>query len=67
MSINKNKKSKKTYLTLEIPEHLPTDLLGDHQLLQVRSMLVPNPKERCDDVNLGPRLGGHVPRAKSEI
>ena len=66
-SQKERQKMTNTHLTLEIPENLPADLLSDHQLLQVRSVLVPNPKERCDDVNLATRLGGHVPRAKSEI
>ena len=60
-------RNQNTHLTLEVPENLPADLLSDHQLLQVRSVLVPNPKERCDNVNFRPRLGGHVLRAKSEV
>ena len=30
-------------------------------------MLVPNPKERGDDVNLRTRLGGHVTRTQVEV
>ena len=54
-------------MTLKIPKNLPSSLLGNHQLLQVRSVLVPNPKERCGDVELRPGMSRHGTLAQSEV
>ena len=50
-------------LALEIAKYRPPRLLRNHELLEIRGMLVTNPDQGRDHVDFGPGLGRNVPRA----
>ena len=63
----KKKEISNIYLILEVSQHLPTRLFGDHQLFQVGGMLVPDPEKGGNNINLGSGLGCNVAWTQSEV
>ena len=58
---------KNSYLILKFPEHGPPSLLRDHEILEIGGVLVADPQQRRDNVQLSAILGGDMPRTQGEV
>ena len=58
---------KTNYLIFKIAEDRPASLLGDHEILEKRGVLVAHPEEGRNNIDLRPGLVGDVTRTQCQI